>query len=65
MTNSGGDELESHTVDKVLVGDVWVLAGQSNMVGRAELKNVEQPHELVHVFQPKGGGWARGEGAAP
>lgn len=60
VTNSSGDELESHTVDKVLVGDVWVLAGQSNMVGRAELKNVEQPHELVHVYQPKGG-WAQAE----
>ncbi len=58
VANNYGKELESHTVDKILVGDVWVLAGQSNMVGRAELKNVETPHELVHVYQPKGG-WAQ------
>ena len=58
VTNNSGDELESHTFYKVLVGEVWVLAGNSNMVGRAELKNVGQPHELVHVYQPKGG-WAQ------
>ncbi len=58
VVNDAGAELVTHTVEQVLVGDVWVLAGQSNMVGRAELKNVEKPHELVHVFRPEGG-WAQ------
>ena len=58
VVNDAGAELVTHTVEQVLVGDVWMLAGQSNMVGRAELKNVEKPHELVHVFRPEGG-WAQ------
>ena len=58
MVNDAGAELAAHAVEQVLVGDVWVLAGQSNMVGRAELEKVEKPHELVHVFRPEGG-WAQ------
>lgn len=58
VVNDAGAELAAHTVEQILVGDVWVLAGQSNMVGRAELENVEKPHELVHVFRPEGG-WAQ------
>jgi sialate O-acetylesterase len=37
-------------VDKILVGDLWVLAGQSNMQGVGNNDNVTPPHELVHVF---------------
>ncbi|MDA1314584.1 MAG: hypothetical protein O2968_14690 [Acidobacteria bacterium] len=48
---------EAVVVDDILVGDLWILAGQSNMVGRAELKNVEQPDELVHVLKPKSSDW--------
>ena len=58
VANDAGAELAAHGVEQILVGDVWVLAGQSNMVGRAELENVEKPHELVHVFRPEGG-WAQ------
>ena len=39
-------------VDEVLVGDVWVLAGQSNMVGRARLNAPEQPHPMVRMQLP-------------
>ncbi len=44
-------------VEDVLVGDLWILAGQSNMVGRAELKDVEQPDECIHVLKPKSSDW--------
>lgn len=37
-------------VSNVLVGDLWILAGQSNMEGVGDLIDVEQPHELVHNF---------------
>lgn len=34
----------------ILVGDLWVLACQSNMQGVGDLADVEMPHELVHNF---------------
>jgi sialate O-acetylesterase len=34
----------------LLVGDLWVLAGQSNMEGVGDLIDVEQPSPLVHSF---------------
>lgn len=37
----------------VLVGDLWVLAGQSNMEGVGDLRDVETPHPLVHSFQSR------------
>lgn len=37
-------------INNVLVGDLWVLAGQSNMQGVGDLVDVEMPHELVHNF---------------
>jgi sialate O-acetylesterase len=42
--------LASHTGSDVLVGDLWVLAGQSNMQGRGDLIDVERPSPLVHSF---------------
>lgn len=35
-------------VQNILVGDLWVLAGQSNMEGYGDLVDLEQPHALVH-----------------
>ena len=35
----------------VLVGDLWVLAGQSNMEGVGDLVDVETPSPFVHSFQ--------------
>lgn len=37
-------------IKEVLVGDLWVLAGQSNMEGVGDLVDVEQPHPLVHSY---------------
>ena len=34
----------------VFAGDLWVLAGQSNMEGVGDLVDVETPHPLVHSF---------------
>ncbi len=34
----------------ILVGDLWVLAGQSNMEGVGDLVNVTAPMEQVHSF---------------
>ena len=38
---------------RVLVGDLWILAGQSNMEGVGDLNDVETPHPLVHSFQSR------------
>jgi sialate O-acetylesterase len=38
------------TVENLLVGDLWVLAGQSNMEGVGDLVEVQPPSPLVHSF---------------
>ncbi|MEO7650354.1 MAG: sialate O-acetylesterase [Bryobacteraceae bacterium] len=43
--------------DNIYVGDLWVLAGQSNMVGRAKFSGAESPDDRVHVL-PKDSIWA-------
>jgi sialate O-acetylesterase len=43
----GGQPL---AVEDVLVGDLWVLAGQSNMEGVGNLQDVQQPNPLIHSF---------------
>ncbi len=61
MTLDSGETLELLTggpyevggAPHVLVGDLWVLAGQSNMEGVGDLINVETPHPLVHSFQSR------------
>ncbi len=45
--------LASTAVQNVLVGDLWVLSGQSNMVGNGRLEDLAPPHELVHNFNPR------------
>ncbi len=42
--------LASTMVHNVLVGDLWVLAGQSNMEGVGNLENVQPPNGMVHSF---------------
>jgi sialate O-acetylesterase len=37
-------------VDNVLVGDLWILAGQSNMEGVGDLVDVQPPDPMVHSF---------------
>ena len=36
--------------EQVLAGELWILAGQSNMQGVGNMENVAQPHPRVHVF---------------
>ncbi len=48
-----GGPYEAGGASHVLVGDLWVLAGQSNMEGVGDLINVETPHPLVHSFQSR------------
>jgi len=36
--------------NNILVGDVWILAGQSNMEGVGYLKDAAKPHPLVRAF---------------
>ena len=42
--------LATTEIHGILVGDLWVLSGQSNMVGNGRLVDLEPPHELVHNF---------------
>ena len=48
-----GGPYEVGGAKNVLVGDLWVLAGQSNMEGVGDLISVETPHPLVHSFQSR------------
>lgn len=42
------------SVDHVLAGDVWVLAGQSNMQGVGNMVDVTPPHPLVNMLAMNG-----------
>jgi len=57
---SAGGPYEVSEAKKVLVGDLWVLAGQSNMEGVGDLSEVETSHPLVHSFQSRES-WAPAE----
>ena len=50
VLNKAGDTLSSTAVQSILVGDLWMLTGQSNMVGNGRLVDLETTHELVHNF---------------
>lgn len=39
-----------YPVDNLLVGDLWLLAGQSNMEGHGDLVDVQSPLPQVHSF---------------
>ncbi len=68
VTLDSGETLELHTggpyevggAKSVLVGDLWILAGQSNMEGVGDLVDVETSHPLVHSFQSRES-WAPAE----
>lgn len=45
--------LEETTVKNVLVGDLWILAGQSNMQGIGSIKDGLKPDPLVRTFNLK------------
>jgi sialate O-acetylesterase len=46
-----GGPYDVGTARQVLVGDLWVLAGQSNMEGVGDLVDVEATSPFVHSFQ--------------
>ena len=50
LNDDAGKTLEQTAIPEVLVGDLWVLAGQSNMQGVGNRVNVEEPHPQVHTF---------------
>lgn len=53
LTLPVGGPYEVGGAKNVLVGDLWILAGQSNMEGVGDLVEVEPPHPLVHSFQSR------------
>lgn len=50
IEDSKGKQLDKIHVRNVLVGDVWILAGQSNMEGIGHLKYAAKPDEMVRAF---------------
>jgi len=48
-----GGPYEVGSAKNIFIGDLWVLAGQSNMEGVGNLVDVETPHPLVHSFQSR------------
>lgn len=50
VLDSAGAPVEQAAVTDVLVGDLWILAGQSNMQGYANLVNTETEDPLVHAY---------------
>jgi sialate O-acetylesterase len=47
-----GEPLATTACPGLLVGDLWVMAGQSNMegCGRLDAPDIEEPNTLVHAF---------------
>ena len=54
------NQLVMKEVGPVFVGDLWVLAGQSNMEGMGDLIDVTPPHPMV-MSLGMSGRWARAE----
>ena len=55
-----GYEIRQFIINKLYVGDLWVLAGQSNMEGVGNLLNVAQPDEQVRLLGMDGK-WVKAE----
>ncbi len=50
VCDDAGKPIETAMIPEILIGDVWILAGQSNMQGVGNRVDVEAPHPLVHTF---------------
>lgn len=50
VEDSSNKVLDSVIIHNVLVGDVWILAGQSNMEGIGHLRHGLDPMPMVHAF---------------
>ncbi len=60
VREEGRDAKGRESIEPVFVGDLWVLAGQSNMEGYGDLVDVAGPHPLVMALGMDGR-WARAE----
>jgi sialate O-acetylesterase len=49
------------TVDPVFVGDLWILAGQSNMQGVGDLIDMERPDDRVRMLDMVQENWQRAQ----
>lgn len=47
---AGRKVVDCLTLDEIFVGDVWILAGQSNMEGIGNMLHAPRPHEKVRAF---------------
>jgi len=50
IVSPAGKPVESLTIGDVMVGDVWILAGQSNMEGIGDLKHALKPSKRVRAY---------------
>ncbi len=50
IKNNAGSVVDTGKARNILVGDLWILAGQSNMEGYGDLVNVASSSPQVHVF---------------
>ena len=50
LVEPDGTALGNVMFDDILVGDVWILAGQSNMEGIGYLKDAARPHSQTRAF---------------
>ena len=50
LVSSGAKMFRQIEIKDILVGDVWILAGQSNMEGIGYLKDAAEPHPMVRAF---------------
>ncbi len=55
-----GNRISNGTVGPIFVGDLWVLAGQSNMEGVGDLIDVTPPHQQVMMLGMDGK-WSQAE----
>lgn len=46
-----GNPIANLSVLRVLVGDLWLLGGQSNMEGVGDMINVEEPSDRINVYR--------------
>ena len=48
--HDGKNTPEEIAIDDIFVGDVWMLAGQSNMQGLGNMEDAPRPHPMVRAF---------------
>lgn len=51
LVNDAGEVLDSGRIEKLYAGDLWILAGQSNMQAVGNMENVETPIDRVKALR--------------